>query len=66
MLDNEDDLKDILVTQPELVEPAEFGKARAMAARLKIPLDRAVSEHCAIPPRLPPAPARPGVGRGFR
>ena len=43
------ELKTLLVDQLELVETAEFEKAQQMAARLKIPLERALAERGRIP-----------------
>jgi type IV pilus assembly protein PilB len=46
---SDDELKTLLVDQMELVDAAEFEKAQQMAARLKIPLERALAERGRIP-----------------
>ena len=46
---SEEELKALLVTQLEVLEEGEFEKARRMAARLRIPLDRALVERGRIP-----------------
>ena len=43
------ELRTLLVEQLELVDVAEFEKAQQMAARLKIPLERALAERGRIP-----------------
>ncbi len=43
------ELRTLLVEQLELVDAAEFEKAQQMAARLKIPLERALAERGRIP-----------------
>ena len=43
------ELKALLVDQLEMVDMAEFEKAQQMAARLKIPLERALAERGRIP-----------------
>jgi type IV pilus assembly protein PilB len=43
------ELRALLVEQLELVDAAEFEKAQKMAARLKIPLERALAERGRIP-----------------
>ena len=45
----EEELRALLVTQLEVLGEAEFEKARKMAARLAIPLERALADHCRIP-----------------
>ena len=45
----DDELKALLVEQLELVDPTEFEKAQQMAARLKIPLERALAERGRFP-----------------
>ncbi len=40
----DDELKTLLVDQIELVDAAEFDRAKQMATRLKIPLERALAE----------------------
>ena len=44
-----EELRTLLVEQMELVDAAEFEKAQQMAARLKIPLERALAERGRIP-----------------
>ena len=46
---SESELHALLVTELEAVEPAEFDKARLMADRLKIPLERALAERGRFP-----------------
>src|SRR5205823_4347655 len=46
---SEDELRRFVVTRLELMEASEFDRARAMAARLRIPLERAVAERGRIP-----------------
>ncbi len=46
---SEEELKALFVTGLELIDEAEFEKARAMARRLGIPLDRALVERGRIP-----------------
>jgi type IV pilus assembly protein PilB len=43
------ELRDLLVTDLELVTPEEFEKAVGVAARRKLPLERAVSEQAKLP-----------------
>lgn len=43
------ELRTLLVEQLELVDAAEFEKAQQMAARLEIPLERALAERGRIP-----------------
>ena len=45
----DEELRALLVTQLEVIEAAEFEKARKMAARLAIPLERALADRCRIP-----------------
>jgi type IV pilus assembly protein PilB len=49
MLVTEEELRTLIVNQLELVDAAEFEKAQQMAARLKIPLERALAERGRIP-----------------
>ena len=46
---SEDELRQFVVSRLELMEASEFERARAMAARLRIPLERAVVERGRIP-----------------
>jgi type IV pilus assembly protein PilB len=43
------ELRDLLVTDLELVTPAEFDKAVGVAARRRLPLERAVAEQAKLP-----------------
>jgi hypothetical protein len=43
------ELRELLVTDLELVSPAEFDKAVSAAQRRKIPLERAVAEVAKLP-----------------
>ena len=45
----EDELRTFLVQRLEIVDAAEFEKARTMAARLRVPLERAIVERGRIP-----------------
>jgi type IV pilus assembly protein PilB len=45
----EEELRTLLVTRLEVLEAADFEKAKKMAARLGIPLERALTERCRIP-----------------
>ncbi|HEX7513077.1 MAG TPA: ATPase, T2SS/T4P/T4SS family, partial [Candidatus Methylomirabilis sp.] len=45
----DEELRTLLVTQLEVIEAAEFEKARKMAARLAISLERALADRCRIP-----------------
>jgi type IV pilus assembly protein PilB len=45
----DEELRALLVTQLEVIEAAEFEKARKMAARLAIPIERALADRCRIP-----------------
>jgi type IV pilus assembly protein PilB len=45
----EEELRYLLVSQLELIDETEFERARKMAARLKLPLDRALVERGRIP-----------------
>lgn len=44
-----DELRTILVTELEMIDAAEFDRARAMSVRLRIPLERAIAERGRIP-----------------
>jgi len=46
---SDDELRALLVGQLEIMDGAEFEKARKMAARLRIPLERAVVERGRVP-----------------
>ena len=45
----EDELRDLLVTRLEVLDEAEFGRARTTAARLRIPLERALADRSRVP-----------------
>jgi hypothetical protein len=45
----DEELRTLIVDQLELVDAVEFEKAQQMAARLKIPLERALAERGRIP-----------------
>ncbi|HVQ75480.1 MAG TPA: GspE/PulE family protein [Candidatus Binatia bacterium] len=46
---SEEELRTLVVTQMELVDGPQFDRARTMAARLKIPLERALADQGRIP-----------------
>ena len=46
---SEQELRDLLVTRLEVIDAAEFEKARTMAARLRLPLERALVERGRVP-----------------
>ena len=46
---SEDELRALLVERLEIVDTAEFEKAKAMATRLRVPIERAVVERGRIP-----------------
>ena len=45
----EDELRDLLVTRLEVLDEAEFGRARTTSARLRIPLERALADRSRVP-----------------
>ncbi len=46
---SEQELRDLLVTRLELIDEDEFAQARTMAARLRIPLERALADRSRVP-----------------
>ncbi len=46
---SEAELRELLVTRLEVIDTAEFDKARAMATRLRLPLERALVERGRVP-----------------
>jgi len=49
MLATDEELKELIVKRLGLVDEAEFEKIRVVAARLRIPVDRALAERGVIP-----------------
>ncbi len=49
MLATDDELKELIVKRLGLIDEAEFEKIRVVAARLRIPVDRALAERGVIP-----------------
>ena len=60
----EEELRSLLVEQLEVVEPTEFEKARTIARRFRIPLERALIERGRVPQKflLEQLAARWGIG----
>ena len=46
---SERELRDLLVTRLELIDEGEFEQARTMAARLRLPLERALADRSRVP-----------------
>jgi type IV pilus assembly protein PilB len=46
---SEQELRDLLVTRLELIDEGEFEQARTMAARLRLPLERALADRSRVP-----------------